>query len=178
MYPHLRMAWHLLRGRFQEPLRLEDAARLRTFVGPGDIDFYPELNNGRALTLMDLGRLQLAARTGLLRAVRRRRWSFVVAGASVRFRHRLPFLSRVELSTRLLGHDGRWFYFQHVFSRRGRACFAALVRAGLRDDRGLVPVGEVLAALERPDFDPPLPDWVRAWSEADARLPWPPAGHR
>ena len=65
---------------------------LRMVVWPSDIDFYPEMNNGRHLTLMDLGRIDIAVRTGLFRLVHSKGWGFVAAGASVRFRHPLrPF---------------------------------------------------------------------------------------
>ena len=170
------MAWHLLRSRWQGPLELDATGVIRTRIMLGDIDFYPEFNNGRYLTLLDLGRLHLASRTGLLRVAHRNKWNFFVAGASVRYRHRVPFLSRVTMATRVLGQDGRWFYFQQIYSRKGRPCFNALIRAGLKNNDGIVPVEKILEAMGRPGWNPELPGWVHAWAKADAELPWPPEG--
>ncbi|MBC8367482.1 hypothetical protein H8E52_08735 [bacterium] len=46
----------------------------------------------------------------------------------------------------------------------------------MKNSEGIVPVQEVMAALGRPEWNPELPDWVLAWSEADLNLPWPPEG--
>ena len=46
---------------------------------PWDLDLWLELNNGRALTLYDLGRLVLAKRTGLLSLLKEKGWSMPMA---------------------------------------------------------------------------------------------------
>ncbi len=174
MYPYARLGLHLWRARREGPLSIEDTGRIRTRVWLGDIDFFAEFNNGRYLTLMDLGRMHLAWRTGLIRVAHERNWAFFVAGASVRFRHRLPLLSKIVLGTRVIGHDDRWFYFHQVYSKGGRPCFSGLIRAGLKNEEGIVPVGKVLEAMGRPDWNPELPAWVRAWIQAEDGRPWPP----
>ncbi len=176
MYPYLRLAWHLMLARREAPLKIEETGVMHTRVYFGDIDFFSELNNGRYLTLMDLGRMHLAARTGLMGVAHRNKWGFFVAGASVRFRHRLPLFAKIELSTRVLGRDERWFYFHQVYSSKGKPCFSGLVRAGVKSEKGIVPVQEVMEALGRPEWNPELPSWVHAWSDADLELPWPPEG--
>ena len=57
--------------------------------GLADIDVYPEVNNGRHFVLFDLARYDVALRTGLFRWVRKTRSAFVVAGSTIRYRHRL-----------------------------------------------------------------------------------------
>ena len=44
------------------------------------------MNNGRYLTLMDLGRADLVIRSGLWRAVLRHGWAPVVSAVKIRFR--------------------------------------------------------------------------------------------
>jgi hypothetical protein len=122
---------------------------------------------------MDLGRLDFAARSGLLQVVHRRKWSLVVGGASIRYRRRLAPFRKFLLRTKLVGHDERWFYFHQRTERDDRVCSAALLRAGIRSERGLVPVAKVLEGVGEAGWDPDLPEWVAAWIEAESLRPWP-----
>lgn len=172
LYPYLRLIKTLIQARFGSSLNVDEESVLKMRVFLGDIDFYPELNNGRHLTLMDLGRLDLAERIGLLRIVHKQKWSVAVAGASVRYRHRLKAFKPFRLHTRIVGIDDRWFYFHQYTVRKGKIHSSALVRAGITSQQGLVPVNEVLEALGRPDWNPGIPEWVKAWSEAEELRPW------
>ena len=153
-------------------MSLDDTSVLKMRVLVGDIDFYPELNNGRHLTMMDMGRMDLAQRTGLLRIVHEKKWGFAVSGASVRYRHRLKAFQRFRLHTRVIAVDDRWFYFHQYTARNGKIHSSALVRAGITSKQGLVPVKSVLDALGVPDWDPGMPEWVEAWSKAEELRPW------
>ena len=171
MYLYLRVA-RVLAGALVKPnLGLDDISELKLRVWPSDIDTYPEMNNGRYWTIMDLGRYDLAARIGLMQMARRKHWLFVVAGGSIRFRRRLPPFSRFILRTSLVGHDGRWFYFVQEFFRRGQMAAQAAVRADLRTEKELIPSETVLKAFGREDWAPILPEWVRAWIEAENARP-------
>jgi len=138
----------------------------------GDIDFYPELNNGRHLTLMDMGRLDLAERMGLLRIVHKQKWGLAVAGASVRYRHRLKAFKRFYLHTQIIAIDDRWFYFHQTIVRKGQIHSSALIRAGITNREGIVPVKKVLDFVGMSDWDPGMPEWVKAWTEAEELRPW------
>jgi len=171
MYPYLRMA-RVLAGALVKPgLGLDDASELRLRVWPSDLDTYPEMNNGRYWTIMDLGRYDLAARTGLMQFARRKGWFFVVAGGSIRYRRRLPPFSRFLLRTSLVGHDGRWFYFVQEFVCREQMAAQAVIRAGLRTDKDLIPSQTILSGFGCDGWSPPLPEWVRAWIGAEAVRP-------
>lgn len=180
MYPYLRLAKVLLLGHRRPRVRIDEATELEMRVWPGDLDAYPEQNNGRHLTLMDLGRYDFAVRCGLYRAVRRRKWSFMIAGSSVRYRHRLRAFQRYRLCTKLLGHDGRFVYFHQLTVTGGRneqppqAHSSALIRAAIVNQDGLVSIDEVAQALGIAAWNPVLPDWAQAWIEAEALRPWPP----
>lgn len=171
MYLYLRIARVFAGARLKADLDIGDTSQLALRVWPGDIDLYPEMNNGRYWAIMDLGRYDLAVRTGLVRLAHRKRWLFVVAGGSIRYRRRLPPFSRFRLRTTLAGHDGRWFYFIQEFVRRDQVAAQAVVRAGLRTKQGFVPSETVLEALGRKDWSAPLPDWVQAWIEAEKARP-------
>ncbi len=174
MYPYFRLARVLVATQFGPRLSFDQEGEIDLRIWPGDIDFYPEVNNGRHLTLMDLGRIDLGARTGLFRVLHRQHWGLTVGGASVRFRHRVPPFRRIRLRTKIVGRDDRWFYFHQQITRDGRICSGALVRAGITSRKGLVPVDAVLEAAGRPGWGPKLPEWVQAWIEAENQRPWPP----
>jgi acyl-CoA thioesterase FadM len=177
MYPYLRSARALAAAYLGSPLDFESESVLRLRIWLGDIDVFWELNNGRHLTLMDLGRFDLAVRSGFLKVVHRQRWGLTVGGASVRFRHRVPPLSRVLLRTRVVGHDDRWLYFHQEIEKGDRVCSAALVRTAVIARGRVVPVDRVLEAMGRPGWEPELPRWVKAWIVAEGERPWP-AGRR
>jgi acyl-CoA thioesterase FadM len=150
---------------------MDSTSELKMRVWPSDIDIYPEMNNGRHLTLMDLGRLDLAGRTGLMRVAHRKDWGFVVAGSSIRYRHKLPPWHRFTLCTKIIGYDEKWFYFLQETKQNGKICSSALIRAALKKTDGLVPVKEVLKAMNEKTWKPTLPDWVCAWKDADDLRP-------
>lgn len=178
MYPYLRLAGVLVGARRAPAISPLDETVLRLRVLPGDIDLYPELNNGRHLTMMDLGRIDLAARSGVLALIRRKRWGLVVGGASLRYRRRLPFMARYELHTRWVGTDEKWLYFHQQTMRKGAICSAALVRAGILSREGLIAPERLASELPLEGSLPCVPDWVEAWIQAEGMRPWPASGTR
>src|SRR5689334_3668379 len=54
-------------------------------VLPNDLDPNWHMNNGRYLTIMDLGRLDLTLHSGLMRAIIKHRWMPVLGGATIRY---------------------------------------------------------------------------------------------
>lgn len=175
MYPILRFALAAARARSDPPLDLDGVHVSRVTCLPFDIDPWRELNNGRTLTLYDLGRIPLTIRTGVAAALRRNRWGMAVAGASVRYRRRVRLFDRLEMRSSLVGRDRRFFYVHQSMWRAGEAVSAALFRSAVTGATGIVPPDAVLAALGRPDWNPALPAWVAGWIAAEDARPWPPA---
>ena len=171
MYPYFRFLRVLSSARLGRRLDLGAQSTLAFRAWPGDIDVFPEMNNGRQLTVMDLGRFDLGVRTGLMNLAHRRKWGFAVAGASVRYRKRIRPFKRFILHTRLLGYDERWFYFLQEYRCGSTLCSSALIRAGVTSRTGLVPTGVVMEAMGSGDWNPVLPNWVKAWIEADDKRP-------
>ncbi|MEZ4664537.1 MAG: hypothetical protein R2911_43950 [Caldilineaceae bacterium] len=85
MYPLIRFTNVVIKALTSKPLAADAVCETTLRCMPWDIDLFLELNNGRVLTLYDLGRFDLAIRTGLARLLRRKRWGLVVAGGSVRY---------------------------------------------------------------------------------------------
>jgi acyl-CoA thioesterase FadM len=143
---------------------------------PWDIDMWMELNNGRTLTLYDLGRIPLAQVNGLLDVVRRKRWGLTMAGVVVRYRRRIRAFERFEMRSRLLCWDERFFYLeQSMWKRNGDCANHAVYRAAVTDRNGIVASDIVAKAMNRPDLvSPEMPEWVALWLQAEAARPWPP----
>lgn len=122
---------------------------------------------------MELGRWDFSYRIGLLSLMKKYKWGIAIGGASVRYRRRIPFLAKFSLTTQLICHDGRWFYFLQEMHRKDKICFSALIKAGVTSKKGLVPAIEVNEKMGREDRNPTIPKWVVAWIEAEGKRPWP-----
>ncbi len=173
MYPYLKLAATLIRAKFRSKLSLEDKSVLKLRAGLTDIDVFMELNNARYFTYMELGRWDFSYRVGLISLMGKYNWGIAVGGASVRFRRRIPFLSKFTLTTQLICHDGRWFYFLQETHVRNKICSSALMKVGVTSKKGLVPAIEVIRNIDREDWGADIPEWITAWIEAESQRPWP-----
>ncbi|EKE44990.1 hypothetical protein OCGS_1025 [Oceaniovalibus guishaninsula JLT2003] len=174
MYPVIRMVKELSKFRRSPRLGLFDTHVSQHVCWPWDIDLWRELNNGRTLTLYDLGRVTLFMRIGVIDLMRRRRWAGTIAGASVRYRRRVRMFDRFEMRSRIIGWDARFLYLEQSMWRGDEATSHVLLRTAVTSAKGLVPMDEAAVAMAHEGASPPLPDWVTAWVKAEAQRPWPP----
>ncbi|PIE11100.1 MAG: thioeseterase [Rhodobacterales bacterium] len=175
MYPWIRLAAAMWSARSAEPLPLTGTHESRVTCMPWDIDPWQELNNGRTLTLYDLGRLPMGARIGLNDALRKNRWGIAVAGASVRYRKRVRIFERLTMRTRVVGWDERFVYTeQSLWNSKGECASHILIRGAVTDENGIVTSDRLAKAMGVDPQSPPLPGWVQAWIDAEVDRPWPP----
>ena len=174
MYPVFRMAKELWLVRRAPPLAILEPHISQHIVWPWDLDLWRELNNGRTLTLFDLGRIPMAVRMGFERVAKSRGWGITVAGNSTRYRRRVTVFTRLTQISRVAGWDDRFTYIEQSFWRGDECTGHMLLRSAFISKAGIVPPVEVLRALGQPEQSPPLPDWITAWIDADAMRPWPP----
>ncbi|UWP98684.1 acyl-CoA thioesterase [Aliiroseovarius crassostreae] len=174
MYPFLRMIKELAKNANASPLPVTGTHVSHHRCWPWDLDLWRELNNGRTLTLYDLGRIPLAGRTGLTRVLLKNRWGLTMAGASVRYRKRIKMFERVEMHSRLVGWDDRFFYVEQSMWKGDDCANQIVYRSAVTDRNGIVSTDRVREALGHVDRPPQLPSWVQAWIDADAMRPWPP----
>ena len=133
-----------------------------------------EMNNGRILTILDLGRTVLAERSGLLGALKAKGWGLTMAGNSVRYRKRIRPFVRFKLVSRAIGWDARFAYLEHNIWIGGECAVQALFRAAVTDKNGIVGPERIIEAMGQDVTSPALPDWVQNWIDADATRVWPP----
>ena len=175
MYPFARLAKEILLNRRRGPLAPGEAHVTHLRAWPIDIDPFLDLNNGRILTLMDLGRMGFFVRMRIPQVLKARGWYGTVAGSAVRYRRRITAMQKLELRTKLIGWDDRFIYFDQAFWRGDECCAHAVVRTAITTGRGFVPTGEVATAMGFHAESPPLPAWIAAWDGAEGDRPWPPA---
>ena len=174
MYPIVRIFKEAFKARSMPPLGPLDTHVSQHRCWPQDIDNFLEMNNGRIMTILDLGRTGFAQRLGLFAALRNKQWGMTVAGTSVRFRKRIKPLSRFKLLTRCVSWDDKFIYFEQSIWI-GQDCAAqALLRTAVTDHNGIVAPARVIQALGLQLDAPEPPDWVANWISADATRPWPP----
>lgn len=175
MYPFIRMAKDMIVARSAAPIPFTGTHVSHHICWPWDLDMWAELNNGRTLTLYDLGRLPFFLRTGTIGAMKTQGWGVTVAGSSTRYRRRVRVLDRLEMVTRIAGWDARFFYMDQSMWRGADCASHLLVRAAVTDGNGIVPTARVTEVMGVTDPSPPLPGWITAWIAAEAERPWPPA---
>lgn len=175
MYPVIRMVKELIIHRNAPPLPPMGTHVSHHRCWPWDIDLWMELNNGRTLTLLDLGRLPLASRIGLIAVLRKKRWSMTMAGVSVRYRRRIRTFEKFEMRSRAVWWDERFVYLeQTMWKQDGECANHALYRSAITDRNGIVSPETVMAEMRQDLTRPEAPEWVLAWINAEALRPWPP----
>ncbi|MGJ8544026.1 MAG: acyl-CoA thioesterase [Sulfitobacter sp.] len=176
MFPFIRIIKDTYLASRQPPLTdLTETHISHHICWPHDLDFWLELNNGRALSLYDIGRTAMAQRAGLISVLRRERWGLTIAGSSTRFRRRIHGFERFEMRSRALCWDDRFIYLeQSMWKKNGECASHVLYRSAVTDKNGLIPPQRVLAALGQDIPSPPMPDWVAEWTRADSHRAWPP----
>lgn len=137
-------------------------------VWPHDLDAFGHMNNGRYLQIMDVARVRWMARTGVLGAMLRQRWSGIIGGSLTRYRHSLRPFQRYRVRTRLAHWDDRWFYFEHTFLDAHDRCVAAgLSRVALRRQGGWVTTDEAVRQVIPGARPPEPPPYLAAWLALD-----------
>ncbi|MHA6347544.1 acyl-CoA thioesterase [Roseivivax sp. CAU 1761] len=175
MYPFLRLFKEILVHRSAPALEVGEDHVSHHICWPWDLDLWRELNNGRTLTLYDLGRIPMAHRGGMVGVLRARRWGLTIAGSSVRYRRRVRAFDRLIMRSRIVTWDKRFFYLEQSMWRPDGTCTShALFRTAVTGGQGIVAPAEMLAAMGRDIAAPHMPDWIAAWCAAEDRRPWPP----
>jgi acyl-CoA thioesterase FadM len=174
MYPLSRLITSGLKASFGKKLAFGEISEIEFITRPWDLDMFLEMNNGRVLTLYDLGRFDLAIRSGFTKALRQNGWGLAVAGSTIRYRRRITLFEKVSLRTVPIGYEGRWFYLGQSMWVGDKPASNALLRTCVTEKGKAIGVSRVASALGNPDWNPELPEWVKAWDNADNQRVWPP----
>jgi len=175
MYPVTRFITTLLKAPRSNSRDHNTISEITFRCRPWDLDMFFEMNNGRVLTLYDLGRFDLVLRIGLDKILRKNRWGLVVAGTTVRYRRRIRLFDKVSLRTKVAGIDERWVYIEQSMWVNGQPCNSALLRTGVTSKGKAIETSVLLAELGVDGSDIKVGAWEQAWIDSEAQRPWPPS---
>ena len=167
MYPLLRLIRVVVKSQFKKKLSFDNdyTDSINLIVLPQDIDPFMELNNGRYVTLLDLGRFSLGAKVNMVSFLKRNNWSLTIIGTYNEYRYRLRLFQRFILKTKIIGYDEKWFYFFQKVERNGKTHMASIVKFAYTSKKGLVSTKEVITAMDI-EYDPnSLPSWIKELTE-------------
>lgn len=178
MYPFIRYTSTIIKSAIRakkgNTLTFRDTGEIEFFCRLTDIDNFLEMNNGRVLTLYDMGRTDFAVRSGLGRQLLKQHWGMVVAGSTVQYRKRIRAFDKVTMKTHIAGFDERWIYIEQSMWVKGKPCSSALLRTGITEGGKVIETARVLEVLDQADWQLPPTGYVAEWIVSDADRPWPP----
>ena len=174
MYPYIRAIHLILAARKLPKMGVLDTHVSHHRAWPLDTDIFGELNNGRILTLFELGRWAATMRLGLFDVLRKEKIAFPVAGASVTYRKRVPVMARYEMRTRFIGWDDKFFYADQAMWLDETCANQLMLRAAVKSRGRRISPDDFMALAGLDDTRPDLPNWVQEWITSDAIRPWPP----
>ena len=130
-----------------------------------DLDILRHMNNGRYLSLADLGRWDLVVRIGVFARTQQLGWIPLLSQASATFRKSLVLGQRFELQTRMIGTDDRAVLMEQRFVSGGEIYMQLITRTRfVKRSGGVVTMDELHNKLGTlPDE---IPEWVHQWAES------------
>ncbi len=164
-----RLFYVIFAAIFRKRLAPLEESVIQLRVLPNDLDLQGHMNNGRFLTLMDLGRVDLMVRTGFWKIARTHRWIPLVGTAMISFKRPLNLFQTFELHSRIVCWDDKWCYIEQRFVRNGRIVTFAWTRGLFRGPSGNVPSKEVLAKAGYRLKSPPVPRALKLWIQSEKR---------
>ena len=126
-----RFAWLLLTAPFRGRSELLGPTKLHMRVWPTDLDPLMHMNNGIYFSLMDLGRIDMLARSGSWAKIRKAGIYPVVVSEAMRFRKSLMPFQKFYIQTQLIAWDERYFYLrQKYIAGKNEEVYASAVIKG------------------------------------------------
>lgn len=175
---YFRFFWHLITAFFKDHVAsVLDVTSLRFRVLPNDLDLNMHMNNGRYLSIMDIGRTDFVIRTGILKQVIRAGQIPVLASATIRYRVQLEPFREYDLQTRIVCWDEKWAYMEQRFvithgKKAGEIAAIAIVKGAFYDKkkRATVPTDKLLRAIGFEGVIPQTPPHIAKWIESEDLL--------
>ncbi len=174
----LRLIWVLVSGFWRERLTLPaDASHLTFRAWFHDLDTSLHMNNGRYLTMMDLGRLDLMIRSGLVKTALKKKWTPIASTIAIRFKREVRLFGRFRMESRIVGWDKTQVIIEQTTyletgRHKGQIASHAFFKGGLyeRHNKRFVPIDELMAAIGVHEPSPPTSTEMEAFLAADRAM--------
>lgn len=162
----LRLLLLIISTLWRKPSKTLVESELSLRVLPNDVDI-KKITNDRYLALMDLGRLDIAFRMGLLKKMISKNWVPLATFFTIRFRHPLKIFQKYRLQTRIIYWDDQTLYFQQDFQRKGRVVATGYSCSTLLGPEGPVGPRELFKEVGLSIMRPEKPNIVEKLQEFD-----------
>lgn len=140
---------------------------LRMHVWPNDLDFNMHMNNGRYLTIMDLGRFHLMATKGMLKPILKHRWQPVLGGVKMHFIKGLAPFAEFDLKTEVIWWDEKWIYIEQTFLQNKTIIATGLLKALFTHQGKRISSEQLLGVMEYSPQKPEQPQHLKFWLDAE-----------
>ncbi len=175
---YLRLFYMFIASFFKQRVtEVLDESRLEFCVLPNDLDLNGHMNNGRYLTIMDLGRMDYVLRVGLAGYVIKNKYIPVLSSAQMRYRLPLLPFQKYTLTTRIICWDDKWVFMEHRFLIKGGKKDGAVAAIGLvkgsffsKQTRTTIPTGDIMRAIGKEAISPAMPPYIAQWAQAEESL--------
>jgi len=164
---YLRLIWTWLGARFKPRISPGDEIEMRFRVWPNDLDVNGHMNNGRYMTITDLGVVEYFSRTGFLPRALKRGWRPVYGGSVISFRRGLRPFTTYTLRFAMVCWDERWSYLRFAFEHKGRTMAVGYAKGAVVGRDGIVGSRESFGIIGYDGRSPEFPASVQAWIAAD-----------
>ena len=144
-----------------------DTTTVWSRVMPNDLDLNRHVNNGRYLTIADLGRIDWFIRTGAMRVAIQRGWVPIVGEATARFVKQLKLFESFRIESRMLGWGPKWAFLEHrILKKDGQLAAIVVIRGMFHGGKqgSIAPATLIETSGHGALASPPLPEWVQTWS--------------
>lgn len=164
---YFRLIWIIICSFFKPRIDFFEKIVLNLRILPNDLDINRHLNNGRYLTILDFGSMDLFLRSGILFRAIRNGFRPMIGGLIVTYRKGLSLFERCTLTMQIEAWDERWNYFKFEFKKlNGQLSASGYFKGALVSKNGLVPntVADEIFGYKRGScaLPPAVENWIRA----------------
>ena len=175
---YIRILIWLVKLIGRKKMDILETSTLRCHVWPNDLDMNMHMNNGRYLTIMDIGRLDLTTRSTMLQKAIKNNYAPVLGSAQMRYRIPLLCFQAYDLETRVICWDEKWAYMEQRFiiakgKKAGAVAAIGMLKGSFYDTKNkiTVPPQEMIRLSGFENLrSPPMPDYFKAWVSAEESL--------
>lgn len=167
---YFRLIFLVIRSSFfKRRISIDETSLISLRVLPNDLDSNLHLNNGRFLTLMDLGRMDLTIRSGLLKMIFSDKLMPVASSVNIVFFKSLSLFEKFTLETKLVAWDEEWFYLRQRFlNKKNRVVASAIVKAAFKKKNKRINTKSIVNRLLKKETNSPdFPKYLSEMLEGD-----------